>query len=302
VRPDTGFPLASVTKEFTASAILSLVEKGQLSLDEPVRNLLPEVPETWSGITVRHCLAHASGLPDAITDDVNFSLLSDSRDGLLQKVFRLPSNPPGRKAVYNQTGYLLLDMILQRVTGRAVDAYVREEFFDRLGMSGANYGDSWEIIHRRSELYTAGVPGADRTKLSIRDGRPVLSPDRVHRYGMKVIPSFLFAASGSNASLLDLVKWDAAFWAGRILKRTTVDEMATPFTLNDGKAGTWGLGLMAGVMGEYRTAASGGGAAVWLLRVPAKRLTVIVLTNLQGSSPQTLAAGIAAFYLARLRA
>lgn len=301
VRLDTSFPLASVTKEFTASAILSVVENGRLSLDEPIRSILREVPETWSSVTVRHCLTHTSGLPDATTDDVNFSLLSDSLDGLLQRVFRLPSNPPGQKAAYNQTAYLLLDMILHRVTGRAVDTYVRQEFFDRIGMTGAKYGDAWEIIKGRSELYTVANPTPDRTKLLLRDGRPVTSPDRIYRYGMKVIPSWMFSTSGSNASVVDLVKWDAAFWAGKILKRTTVDEMATPFRLDGGKAGAWGLGLLASDMGEYRIVASGGGAAVWLFRVPAERLTVILLTNLQGSSPQTLAAGIAALYLPRLK-
>ncbi|MBL8228258.1 MAG: beta-lactamase family protein [Bryobacterales bacterium] len=301
VRLDTSFPLASVTKEFTASAILSLVEKGQLSLDQPIRSILREVPETWSSVTVRHCLTHTSGLPDATTDDVNFSLLSDSRDGLLEKVFRLPSNPPGQKAAYNQTAYLLLDMILQRVTGRSVETYVRQEFFDRIGMTGATYGDAWEIVKGRSELYTVVNPAPDRTKLWLRDGRPVTSPDRIYRYGMKIIPSWMFSTSGSNASVVDLVKWDAAFWAGKVLKRATVDEMATPFKLDSGKAGAWGLGLLATDMGEYRTVASGGGAAVWLFRVPTERLTVIVLTNLQGSSPQTLAAGIAALYLPRLK-
>jgi CubicO group peptidase (beta-lactamase class C family) len=105
------------------------------------------------------------------------------------------------------------------------------------------------------------------------------------------------APAGSlNASIRDLVKWELALSGGTIVKASTLGKMTTPYRLRDGKDGAFGLGFVTSSVGPYATVSYGGGAAAWRLAIPVKHLTVIVLTNLQGSGPETLAAGIAALY------
>ena len=114
---DTSYPLASMTKVFTAVAIMQLVQEGRISLDEPVIQILPQLPPHWSAITVRHCLSHTSGLPDVLTDDVNATTVSGDRDAALAEVAKQPLKPAGAASIYNQTGYVLLGMIIEKISG-----------------------------------------------------------------------------------------------------------------------------------------------------------------------------------------
>src|ERR1700690_1519700 len=97
---DTSFSLASMTKIFTAAAIMQLVQEGRISLDEPVTQILTQLPAQWSAVTIRHCLSHTSGLPDVLTDDVNGSTVSGDRDTALADVAKRPLKPVGVESVY----------------------------------------------------------------------------------------------------------------------------------------------------------------------------------------------------------
>src|ERR1700733_2724129 len=101
-----------MTKIFTAAAVMQLVQEGRISLDEPVTQILTQLPTQWSAVTIRHCLSHTSGLPDVLTDDVNGTTVSGDRDTALADVAKQPLKPPGTASVYNQTGYILLGMIM----------------------------------------------------------------------------------------------------------------------------------------------------------------------------------------------
>lgn len=290
----TVFPLASMTKAFTATAIMTLVQDGKLRLDQPVREILPELPAAWSAITIRQCLSHTSGLPDAVSDDLNVIPVSGDRDALLALLAQRPLEPPGVRSAYNQTGYILLGMIIERLSGRPYATYIREQLLNPAGASQITFGDSWEIVPGRAELYTAVELTADRMKLLARNGRPVLSDGKVRRLGLKPFPEAYWPIGGLNASLDDFIAFELALGSGRLISPTLLEEMAKPIRLADGREGVFSAGFIVGEADGQRTVSYGGGAATWRLATPSTGVTVIVLTNLQGSSPQVLATQIAA--------
>lgn len=308
---DTSFPLASMTKIFTAAAVMQLVEEGRISLDEPVVKILPQLPPTWSAVTIRHCLSHTSGLPDVLTDDLNLRTVSGDRDAALAEVAKQALKPAGAASVYNQTGYVLLGMIIEKISGSSYGDFVRSRVFNPGGMKNASFGDAWAIIPGRADLYTNLDITSDHTKLLARDGQPVVLTDKILHYGSKYMPDYLAPAGLSNGSIRDLVSFEAALSQGKLLKPASLEEMSAPYKLSDGKDGFFGLAFASVPMnlfgksaasktgetfGPYATVSYGGGAATWRMAIPEKHLVVIVLTNLQGASPQNLAADIATLY------
>jgi D-alanyl-D-alanine carboxypeptidase len=292
----TVYPLASMTKNFTAAAIMLLVEEGRLSVDEPVTKILPQLPDKWRTVTIRHCLSHTSGLPDAVVDGINTITVNGDRNALLEDLAKMPTQPVGESSVYNQTGYVLLGMVIEKMAGIRYEQFVESRLFKPAGLTEAHFGDAWVILPGRTDFYTALDITSDHLKFLVRDGNPVLLRDRILHYGAKLFPEYMAPAGGLNASIRDLEKWEFALSGGKILKTSSLREMTTPYRLRDGKDGAFGLGFVTGSIGPYATVSYGGGAAAWRLAIPAKDLTVIVLTNLQGSGPETLAAGIAALY------
>jgi D-alanyl-D-alanine carboxypeptidase len=308
---DTSFHLASMTKIFTAAAIMQLVQEGRISLDEPVTQILAQLSTQWSAVTIRHCLSHTSGLPDVLTDDVNATVVSGDRDTALADVAKQPLKPAGVESVYNQTGYVLLGMIIEKISGMSYEKFVQSRLLNPAGMKTARFGDAWAIIPGRADLYTNLDITPDHTRLLMRDGRPVNLTDRILRYGSKYLPDYLAPAGLLNGSIRDLVSWETALSQGNLLKSVTLADMAIPYKLVDGKDGIWGLGYVSapmnmfgsstatksgGPFGPYVTVSYGGGAATWCMAIPEKHLIVIVLTNLQGANPQGLAADIATLY------
>lgn len=286
----TLFTLASATKEFTAVAIMALVEDGSVSLDESVRRYLPELPTNWAPVTVRHCLSHTSGLPDSVAQDqVNIIPLAGDREALLKILAAEPVTEPGVKATYNQTGIMLLGDIIARVSGKPYESFVEDRLLKPAGITDMKWGDSWDIIPNRASLYTALEPAADRSKLFLdANGRPVFSKTGIYAFGSKGAPTWMMPAIGLNTSIESLARWEAALWSGKIIKPASLAIMGQAFRLRDGRLGSFGLGLIPGKQGERATVSSAGGAAVWITTMPDHHLTAIVLTNLQASSPQVM--------------
>jgi CubicO group peptidase (beta-lactamase class C family) len=137
-------------------------------------------------------------------------------------------------------------------------------------------------------------------KLQLHNGEPVLLHDRILHFGSKYWPDYMAPAALLNGSIRDLVNWEKALAAGKIIKEASLNEMTTPYKLPSGKSGDFGLSFFTKSFGpnvhRYAMVSYGGGAATWRLSIPEKHLTVIVLTNLQDSGPEELALGIAALY------
>jgi len=162
VTTSTLFALASLTKTFTSAAILSLVEEQNFALDDSVVELLPQLPKAWSPVTIRHCLSHTSGLPDSVTTPGGGDEIADTQDEVLRKLAVMPFKSPGESVSYNQTGYMLLKMIIERVSGKKFELFLEDGFFKPFGMSNTRFGDYRDLIPRRVSIYTKLVPSLDR--------------------------------------------------------------------------------------------------------------------------------------------
>jgi len=215
VTPDTVFELASLTKQFTASGIMTLVEDGRVKLDDSVTVSLANCPETWKPITVRHLLTHTSGLPDLrngfksldqVPERVHYSTAdffeSATKDTL--------DFAPGERFQYSDVGYFLLGMIVEKASGARWGDYLAARFFKPLGMTSTSVLDHQRILKHRAAGYT------------IRNGELV----NIRRIWDVELPS----AYGVFSTVKDLVTWDGALNAGRVLTPASLRLMWTPFS------------------------------------------------------------------------
>lgn len=138
---DTSYSLASMTKIFTTSATMVLVQDGKITLDESITKVLPQLPAKWSKVTIRNCLSHTSGLPDEITDGVNLTPITGEREELFKILAKKPLKPIGRESAYNQTGYTILGMIIEKISGMPYEKFVEARVLKPADITGVTYGD-----------------------------------------------------------------------------------------------------------------------------------------------------------------
>jgi CubicO group peptidase (beta-lactamase class C family) len=260
VTPDTVFELASVTKQFTATAIMRLVEQGKLKLDDPIINLLPSAPNEWKGITIRQLLTHTSGLAGGFEGS-----LYNKRDISTAEVFQSAAkarmnSAPGESFNYSDPGYFLLGMIIEKVSGRRYRDFLAEQFFRPLEMTSSSVIDQWAVIRHRAAGYT------------IRNGQIA----NIRRIWQDELPSNW----GVLSTVKDLAKWDMALEAGRVVKESSLAQMWTSAKLNSGRLHPYGFGWELEQSGSHRVITHGGMSGTEYTRLPDDKLTVIVLTNL----------------------
>jgi CubicO group peptidase (beta-lactamase class C family) len=290
VTPRSVFQTGSVGKQFTATAVMLLVEAGRLGLDDRIIQWFPEAPMAWREITVRHLLSHTSGIPDYGAEEntmgkgvVDFHR-DYTEDELVRKFAALPLDfPPGEKWSYSNTGYVILGALIRRVTGEFYGDYLQEHVFKPLGMTSTRIISEADIIPNRSAGYR------------LVDGR-LRNQDWVS-------PSLNTTADGALYSTVpDMAKWDEALYGEQLLKRATLEQMWTPVKLNDGKTAPYGFGWRIGAAGGHRVVWHDGawqGFTMSIRRYPDDGLTVVVFTNLDenNSDPGKIAEAVAAQYL-----
>jgi CubicO group peptidase (beta-lactamase class C family) len=282
VTPESIFQSGSVGKQFTATALMMLVEEGRLSLDDKITNFFREAPDAWNKITVRHLLTHTSGLKDYT--DKNWDYRREyTEDDILKILQTLPLEfAPGEKWSYSNSGYALLGFLIHRVTGKFYGDFLQERIFGPLGMTTTRIISEEDIIPHRSAGY------------------------RLVRGELKnqewVNPTLNTTADGSlYFSVLDLAKWDAALYTEKLLKRSSLDEMWTPVKLNDGKTHPYGYGWRIAEMNGHRLIEHSGswqGFTTGISRYVDDKLTVVALTNLDSSHsrPMEIIHGVAGLY------
>ena len=293
VTTSTRFIIASTTKAWAATAVLMLVEQGKLRLEQPIGTLLPGLPEPWRGVPVRRLLSHTSGLPDVTVSANTGDLYSHDRDSALAIAGAKPLDfPVGARWAYNQTNYVLLGMLVERVTGTPFMRWILDHVAAPLGLTSPIFGDSRAVVPGRATHYTKwalGNAGPPRDLDSLRLASYLYEP-------------WLHMAAGLNASAIDLARFGDAVRAGRLVGPALRDTMWTAVSLADDRpfrfSGTAGMGLgwMVDDDPAGRSAWMDGGATASLRVFPGRGLTVAVLTNLQGAGPAELARGIAAFF------
>ena len=287
VTADTVFQIQSITKTFTATAVMMLVEEGKLSLDDPVGKHLEHTPESWKPITLRHLLNHTSGIKDFINDPTASLRIDVSEQEVLEATAPRPLNfTPGQKYAYSNTGYHLLAMIIRKVTGQSYGDFLAERIFKPLGMDHTRVQDQSAIVPGRAEGYLW------------RGGKLAR--------GQYVAQSILsYGGGGILSTAADLAKWDAGLRSEKLLKAATLEQMFTPATLNDGKKSGYGLGWGVNSYEGHRYVQHSGGHVTgfqsFIRRYPDDGLTVIVLINLSGNAdPGKIAARVAGMFDPRL--
>jgi CubicO group peptidase (beta-lactamase class C family) len=301
---DSVFPLASVTKVFTATAVYLLVQEGKLRLEDKVTQLLPDLPNAWGGITVLNCLSHTSGLPDIFPGSPAAApadwIGAGSREEALKKVRAIPLlSKPGEKSSYNQTEFLLLKMIIEKVCGMSLEEFLSKRIFAPLGMASARFGDSLDIIPNRVGLYMNFIPQADRFHVERQpNGNGLPSPDGKLWNNINFLyPEYQHGGVGLNMSPRDLAVFDVALNQGRVLDRQILQLMWTPFRLNNGRDGEFAGGWETVVLNSHRMVFHIGAGMVEYAHLLDPHLTVILFTNNQGFDPYRLTIDVMRFFV-----
>ncbi len=278
VKPETIFQSGSVGKQFVSAAIMMLVEEGRVSLDDSITKYFPGAPASWKPIRIKNLLSHTSGLaeyesPDRTGPKGPFYLRLDfTENQLLAKIEALPiENAPGAKWNYRNTNYVLLGILIHRVTGMFYADYLAKRIFEPLGMTSTRLISDADIIPNRA----AGYQWENGT-LKNQDW---------------VSPTFNSTADGTlYFNVLDLAKWDAALYTTQLLKQSSLNTIWTVYKLNDGKpnAANYGFAWAIGTQNGHRLIEHGGawqGFTCAISRYPDDSLTVVVLTNLDAARP-----------------
>ncbi len=274
---DTKLRIGSLTKQFTAAAILQLVEAGNLSLDDPVSRFDPEAPKAWDGVLLRHLLNHTSGivnytaLPDYLP---SISRIERPAKALVELVRAEPLLfEPGARVEYSNTNYLLLGLAIEFASGQPYARYLAERILSPLGLKDTGYDDATAILPRRASGYRFGQG-------QWRNAAPMAS-------------SVAYAAGGLYSTVDDLLAWDEALFSGRVITEASLRKM-----FDDGGRG-YGFGWYVGAA-HGRTLWSHGGAVSGFLAMtdyyPSERLAVIVLANNENAPVQKMARELAALW------
>lgn len=274
--PDAAFRIGSMTKQFTALAILQLAEARKLSLDDPISRFIDDAPPAWRQVTVRHLLTHTSGIPNftSLPDWVGQTWMNRSPGDLVRFVRDLPlDSEPGARFQYDNTGYVILGLIVQKASGQSLGDYLAAHVFTPLGMQHTGFvGD--QVVTRRASGY-------------VRDGQTWL--------GTLWVSGFKDSGAGALYSTVDdLLRWDRALYDP---KRLALADLKPMFT-------DYGHGYGFGYVIEKQD-----GHPLWwhnghidgfssiIARYPDDRLTIIILCNDDGARIGLLSRAIAAVLL-----
>jgi CubicO group peptidase (beta-lactamase class C family) len=279
VKPETIFQSGSTGKQFTATAVMMLVEEGKLSLDDKITKYFPDGPEAWQKITVRHMLTHTSGMTDYPQD---FDLRRDyAEDDLYQRIKPIPlAFQPGEKWSYSNLAYVMLGILIHKVSGKFYGDFLQERIFKPLEMTTARIISESDIVPNRAAGYRVA-----NGQLKNQDW---------------VSPSLNTTADGAlYLTIYDMAKWDAALYTEKLLKKSSLEQMWTPVKLNDGKTHPYGFGWALGQVRGHRVIEHGGawqGFKAQISRYVDDKLTVIVLANQIRTNQSKLAHGVAALF------
>jgi len=280
VIPQTVFQSGSIGKQFTAMAVMILIEEKKLGLDDLISKYL-DVPDAWSAITVRHLLTHTSGLGDY---PEKFSLQQDyTEDELLKMIMAQPiAFAPGEKWSYSNLGYVTLGVLIHKVSGEFWGDFLQQRVFAPLGMKHTTVINEADIIPNRAAGYVLKNTALENQQW--------------------VSPTVNNTADGSlYFTVEDLAKWDETLETRKLISRASYEQMWTPVKLNSGTTAPYGFGWRIAKSDSGHVVLEHGGAwqgfASYIVRYPDDRLSVAVLCNRAGASASYIAKRIAGFHV-----
>lgn len=273
--PQTHFRIASLTKQFTALAVLLLQARGLLDVGDPICQYLPECPSAWAPITIHHLLTHTSGIPE-LTRFPDFEATKATPSPLPATVARFRDRPldfaPGSRWDYSNSNYILLGYLIEQLTGQTYAAFVHDNIFAPLGMRDSGYEDISAVLV--VGYVDSGDRPADVIDLSIPH-----------------------AAGALYSSVEDLLRWDQALYTEQLAPAADIARLFTPYAPIPGPEGlAYGYGWVVGEeFGRPVAMHSGGieGFSANIRRYPDDRVTVIVLSNQQDVNPNATGQEIA---------
>lgn len=282
MQPDMVFRIGSITKQFTAVAILQLMEQGKLSLQDEITKFIPDYPTQAYKITIEHLLTHTSGIK-SYTNVPEFqkNIRTDMKpDEVINSFKNLPMEfAPGTKWEYNNSGYFLLGYIIEKVSGMTYPEYLDKNFFKPLGMTNTLYGSDSKIVKNRASGYQPdgeGIKNADMMSMSLP-----------------------YAAGSIQSTVEDLFKWNQSVHAYKLVKKETIEKAFTEYKLADGKGTKYGYGWMFSQVQGSPAIEHGGGINGYLtngIYLPEEDVFVAVFSNNNAKPPtqvSILMAGVA---------
>lgn len=289
--PRSVLDVGSISKQFTAMSILMLQQEGKLSLDDPIRKYIPEMPAYADRLTLRRALSQTSGLRDlyVMWSQTGRAFAGDTVDAL--RVITRSAEPnyePGARYLYTNSGWILAAQIVYRLTGKTLAQFADERIFKPLGMLDTRYlSDASLIIPNLATAYSPRAGGGFRVQRSAYDGA-------------------IMGAGAVHTTVEDFGRWLDNYDAATVGSRDIITTMTTATTLTDGAPATSGpgqayaVGLTVGTMRGLRVVSHGGSWAGYrghFLRFPDQRMAVATFCNLSTSGPDSLARKVAGIYL-----
>jgi CubicO group peptidase (beta-lactamase class C family) len=278
--PDTKFRIGSITKQFTSMLLMQLREQGKVKLEDSVCVYVAPCPDAWKPVTIHHLLTHTSGIPTytGIPAWREVNMVPKTVDQVIAFFRDLPLQwAPGEKYAYNNSGYFLLGVVVEKATGKKYEQALQDMILTPLGMTDTGYDWSKTIIPRRASGYTGrGDALANAAAL-----------DMQHPY----------SAGAMYSTVEDLLKWDQALHTEKLLPEAAKKVMWTP-VLN-GYAYGWTIVTPSPQTFGYRRIAHGGGIngfSAMIVRVPDPNVTAIVLSNNDTGNASAVARDLLAIY------
>ena len=266
--PTTKFRLGSITKQFTAAAILLLEERGKLSVDDPIAKYMPDAPAAWGRIRLSNLLTHTAGIPN-FTDLPDYLTLKSANTSVERTIASFKDKPldfgPGEEMRYSNSGYLVLGHVIEKVAGVSYGQFVLDNIFTPLGMTDSGYDSNTAVIARRASGYMPSPNG------------PV-NAGYIHM-------SIPHAAGALYSTTRDLLKWEQGLFGGKVLSAASLAKMTMPVK-ND-----YAFGLVVRTVNGRQVVSHGGGIDGFntsLAYYPETRTVVVVLANVNGPAADVL--------------
>jgi CubicO group peptidase (beta-lactamase class C family) len=283
------FNIGSITKQFTAVAVLQLAERGKLSLTDDMTKYLPDYPAGGRKITVENLLTHTAGIPDSAPEAV--ASLQGRKDLVsLQEIISTFKNrpldfAPGTRWSYSNNGYMLLGAIIEKVSGLSYPAYLEKNIFKPAGMTRTLFGDDQLLIKNRAASYV--YSRAESRFLNARN-------DKVET---------AYSAGAIQSTAEDLFKWNQALNSHRLINKESLEKAQTEYKLLDGRGTHYGYGWFVGnIQGSPLVEHGGnmGGFMSHAIYLPREDLFVVVLYNFRAARlPEFLAGDLAALAIGK---
>jgi CubicO group peptidase (beta-lactamase class C family) len=295
VKTNTIFSINSISKVFASVAIMQLQEQNKLNINDRISRYIDSIPENWKKITIKQLMSHTSGLPD-IEDEKG--LIGDKgQDSAWLMVKKLPlQSEVGEKFNYNATNYYILQRIIEKCSAVTFEKFVRKNQFDVVGMKEIYYGNSYDVIQNKCPTYSY----YHQDKITKENIKGTKLKETYEEF-----PSKMIADAGAFTTAEEMAKWIIGLQSGKLLKKNEdIDIIWEPVKLNNGSYDGFGGLLNAYALGwpvitrqnHSAIAPIGGGRAAFII-YPKDNLTIILFTNLTGSSPEEIIEKIAKLYI-----